>query len=402
MDSSVLLHAVARLYPDRTIALHANHALHGDALQWQRHCARCCELWSLPLRSETLSISARGDGPEAEARAARYAWFETQVGAGDVLLLAHHLDDQVETLLLRLLRGAGLHGLSGIPVQRPLGQGGLLRPLLGLPRDALRTYAQHEMLEWIEDPSNADSAYDRNFLRRDVLPIIETRWPGYRNTLGRAAGHLRAVADQQPVTAPRLLRSAVGDPGFSLSTLPVADTDAAAAVRSWLRRAGLPMPAAAPLAEFLRQLRQGGGATLRTREWVLERYRDAVFCRRVLPSLPWTRQKIDIGECLEHPAFGRVSVEARGAGPPAVSLSLCFRRGGERLLLADGAHHRFKTLCQERGIPPWWRARLPLLYAGEELLALGPFLNARSATAEQLVLSWDPPLPETPDAAPLA
>jgi tRNA(Ile)-lysidine synthetase-like protein len=224
LDSTVLLHALvharAKHWRGRTVALHANHGLHASAQDWQRHCDACCRGLDVPLRSSELAIEVLGAGTEAAARTARYAWFDQHLEHGDLLLLAHHQDDQAETLLLRLLRGAGPEGLAGMPAQRDIGAGRLLRPLLSLPRQVLEDYARLHALEWVEDPSNASSDYDRNFLRREVLPLLEKRWPGYRRTFSRAATQLTAMAEQQPVAALQVCTSVVGDPGFLLAELP--------------------------------------------------------------------------------------------------------------------------------------------------------------------------------------
>ena len=393
LDSTVLLHAAAARRPGQVSALHINHGLQSDANHWQRHCERCCAHWKIALRCQRVQVVARGEGPEAAARKARYRCFENALGPGDSLLLGHHLDDQVETLLLRLLRGAGLDGLAGMPQRRPLGAGNLLRPLLSLPRAVLTAYAQEFRLSWIDDPSNGDSRLDRNYLRHRVLPLIEARWPAYRRTLGRAATRLGEAAEALPTAALAARYSVIGDPGFALSSLPEPPLDALA-IRGWLRGLGLRAPPALRLQTFLEQLREASGAQLCADGWVLERYRDAVFCRcaavtppsGVLPIVPGQALRIDgVGLVRLRPVPGLVA-------QPPLPLQLRFRRGGERLALADGHHRRLKTLLQDLAVPPWWRDRLPLLYSGDALLAVGPLCRAPQALRSALKLDWEPAL----------
>ena len=201
--------------------MHVNHQLQDQADQWQAHCRALCAGLGVPLVEQRVSLDAAGDGPEAAARRARYAVFEQLLGDEDVLFMAHHLDDQVETLMLRLMRGAGLTGLAGMPAERALGAGRLVRPLLGRPRRDLAAYAREQGLSWVEDPSNRDTTPDRNFLRHEVLPLLAARWPGYRETVGRAAAHLadagKLLGYHYPLPDTRY--SCCGDPGLALEAL---------------------------------------------------------------------------------------------------------------------------------------------------------------------------------------
>lgn len=394
LDSTVLLHLVATHVDLPLVALHINHQLHPDARIWEQHCRQQCLALGVPLEIRAVAVAETGDGPEAAARDARYRAFETQLGEGEALLLAQHLDDQAETLLLRLLRGAGREGLAGMPVRRNLGRGWLLRPLLDVPRSILHDYALEHDLSWIEDPSNSALRFDRNYLRHEVMPLLEKRWPAYRRTFARSAGHLSHTVNAGWDAAPPLRCSAVGDPGFAVSDLPRERKDVAHALRCWLRGRGLRMPSSAQLEEFLVQLSSGAGAQLRTRSWVLERYRDAVYC--YLPCVFEPPPSIDmyLGRSVVIGSVGRVTLADGGDEPPAVSLtySLRFRGGGERLRQADGSHADLKTLFQSLQVPPWWRARTPLLFCGESLLAVGRFRRAALPEADSLALCWEPEL----------
>lgn len=196
LDSVVLLHLLhkTRLAPGLVVsALHVHHGLSAQADEWAQFTARLCEEWSIPFSVRHVAVKPQGDGLEAAARAARYGAFEQS--DADVLLLAHHANDQAETVLFNLLRGSGVSGLSGMPVQRMLGEKLIVRPLLGVGRAELLTYAQAHGLHWVEDESNASLAFSRNHLRHAVLPQLAKRYPSVVSTLARTAGHL-AEADQ--------------------------------------------------------------------------------------------------------------------------------------------------------------------------------------------------------------
>ena len=386
LDSTALLHLLVawrRGRPDAPplVALHVNHGLQAAAAEWANHCGWVCRVLDVPCTVLPARVDSQGEGPEAAARAARYAAFEQQLEPGAVLFLAHHLDDQVETLFLRLLRGAGVDGLAGMPRARDLGEGRLCRPLLHVPRSSLQAYVGAHGLSVIEDPSNTDTGLDRNYLRHNVLPIVEQRWPGYRHTVARAAEHL-ATASAGLASAALLLptlHSAGGDPGVALSelsSLPAAE--AALALRNWLRARQLPMPDQAPLLELLRQLREAAADSapeLDAGSYVLRRYRDGLYLVPRLCETPPARQPITPGETLTLQGIGRISLERSEEGFWLAAdevLELRFRRGGERCRpVGRNRSASLKKLLQESALPPWWRDRLPLLFLDGELLALG-------------------------------
>ena len=421
-DSTALLHAAVTLWPEQVTALHVNHGLLPEAALWARHCERCCRAWRVPLRTLGVRVDNRGQGLEAAAREARYACFEGELGRGDVLLLGQHRDDQAETVLLRLLRGAGPEGLTGMPRERALGRARLIRPFLSLPRATLEGYNSAHNLPLVRDPGNADVRHDRAFLRREILPRLAARWPACAERLASAADLLREQGELLAVPPLARACSVTGDPGFTLASLPQQAPLAACALRRWLRELGLPMPARAQLAEFLRQLRGGGGASLHTRAWRLARYRHAVYVyapmlehsesensesehtepqsrapaaghganrqrARPAPALP-----VVVGLPLTLPGAGEVLVQGVAAG---LELRLRRRRPGDALRGADGHRKTLKNLFQQHAVPPWWRARLPLLVAvsggAEELLCVAGIARSASARARGLSLRWSPP-----------
>ncbi|MEH6586045.1 MAG: tRNA lysidine(34) synthetase TilS [Halioglobus sp.] len=390
-------------------AIHINHGIQAQAADWENHCAWICRFLNVPFLPLAADVEVEGRGLEAAAREARYALFEDQLGEGELLFLGHHQDDQVETFFLRLLRGAGLEGLSAMPRQRDLGRGQLFRPLLDFTRPQLETYVQAQGLRCIDDPSNEDITLDRNYLRQEVLPLLAGRWPGYRQTITRASGHLAAAsgAREQSVSIPETIYSEFGDPGLPLSMLESCDDrEVALVLRGWLKLGHYQAPDQSILDEFLRQLRlaaRDAKPQLNTGNYRLQRYQEGIFLLpeavevldEVLPLAP--------GETLALPGIGRVSLqrcEGKGIWLAAdEELLLQWRDGGERCRLAG--HKRSKSLkkvLQEAQVPPWWRQCVPLLYLGDELLGLGgvgPCHSSRWGSSGQEAeapweLVWEP------------
>jgi tRNA(Ile)-lysidine synthase len=385
VDSTALLHLLARWKranpgaPDLT-AIHINHGMQSAANEWHVHCEWVCRMLRIPLIAERVEVQPGPSGGEAAAREARYGAFERLVGDGAVLFLGHHLDDQVETFFLRLLRGAGVQGLAGVPAERPLGRGRVVRPLLQVTRAQLVAYADRHGLSCIEDPSNADTAMDRNFLRAEVLPRLAERWPGYRRTVSRAGEHMAVAAAtlDELLPAPETVASSLGDRGLPVTALRGKPDQAALALRAWLQSQSLPAPDQSALDEFLRQLREAGddaAPRLHCSAFTLQRYSDAVFLLpEDAPALP--TGSLQPGGVLDVPGVGRVTLEpADGPGLALARdewLAVGWRRGGERCRpVGRSRGTSLKKLLQEADVPPWWRDRVPLLSLDGELLAVG-------------------------------
>jgi tRNA(Ile)-lysidine synthase len=328
VDSVVLLDVLRGLAPRhgfRLSAVHVHHGLSPHADAWARFCRALCRRWRVPLTVRRVRVEKRGRGPEAAARAARRAALASL--PADVIALAHQLDDQAETVLLNLLRGAGPRGAAAMPVAGRLGPKILWRPLLGVPRTEILAYAQSRSLRWVEDESNRDDALTRNFLRLHVGPLLASRFPRWREGLARAARHMARADDR-----------------------------AERALRAFLRARGLRAPGEAKLAEMLRQLAGKGARTaIRHDGATLRVYRGRVSVDKGLD-----------GELRLRPARGR-GIDAARLERGRVTLRA--RAGGERLQLdARRPRRTLKNLFQEAGIPPWRRERLPLLYCGDELV----------------------------------
>lgn len=380
MDSTVLLHlasADAGLRTRGLRALHVNHGLHADAAQWARQCAAHCAALDVPFADLPVQVSPGGEGLEAAARAARYAALLQAQRPGELVALAHHRDDQAETVLLRLLRGAG-DGLAAMRPLRAFGTGSLWRPLLDVPRDALRDYAVHHGLHWIDDPSNQSDRHDRNYLRHHVMPRLAERWPAASGALARSAALLATQADLLAAEdARRLAQVQAGDPGTlsvpGLLAEPPAWRDRL--IRAWLAALdlpSLPTDALATVATELLPARPDARAEFAWSGAVIHRWRDHLHASFALAPLPpdWT-VTWDGRAPLALPTGGQLWLEP--AAPFDAPVRACARQGGERLRLPGRDHHtELKTLLQSLGVPPWRRARLPLLFAADgELLAAG-------------------------------
>ena len=343
------------------------------------------------------------DGIEAAARRARYGVFTGLLGVGEILLTAHHRDDQVETLMLRLLRGAGPRGLAGIEPRRPFGRGWLIRPLLDVGRSEIETYAREQQLAWIEDPANTDTTFDRNFLRHRVLPVLRERWPGLGETIPRAARLSGEAARLLDELAELDLDTAGAADAISVDALrSLSPARQRNLVRHWLRCHGVAPPAEARLRDGLRQLLAAGADRMPMVAWdgvQIRRYRDRLYLLMSDPDpshapLPnvrdWNgRGRIDLG-----PLRGGLRFVGSDAADVDVPLDwvVRFRVGGERLAMG-GRHKTVKNFFQERGVVPWMRGHVPLLYRADSLVAIGDLWQAEDlagdAAHEDIRVAWD-------------
>jgi tRNA(Ile)-lysidine synthase len=373
LDSTVLLHAATRA-PLRVpvVALHVNHGLQADADAWEVHCRAVAAELGVECVVARVQVERRGS-VEAAARAARYAAFLRHlVVPGSRLLLAHHRDDQAETVLLRLLQGRGLYGM---PAARPIGAGHLLRPLLDHPRSALQAHARAAGLRWIEDPSNTDVGLDRNFVRHRVLPLARQRFPALDVAL-LGALEARIAEDGLLLREPAVALDSATLPIDLLLARPPAEQQAW--LRLWLAARGCALPTGRALREFLAQLHAAPDRQprLALSRGELRRYAGRLWLVAPRPVLAHAYAIARPGR-LQLP-HGRLAVLADSAGfEPRGPLEVRFRAGGE--CIRSGGHLRpLKALFQAAGIPPWQRACHPLLFDAEGLVAV-PGIAVRDA-----------------------
>jgi len=403
MDSMVLLDTASRLatrHPFALSAIHVHHGLSTNADRWAEFCATQCAARSVPLITHRLRVAReRGSSLEASARAARYG--QLLLADVDVIALAHHADDQAETLLLQLLRGAGPHGLAAMPAFRG-GRPALLRPLLGLARATLAACAAERGLSWIEDESNADRRHARNFLRLEIAPALAARFAGYPATLARAARNQAEAAALTDALARIDAAAVVDDTGLSRVGLAALSPARARNLLRWfLREEGLRPPSEALLAEMLRKLIAADeDARIRIAQDGAEigchRGRIAVHAPTAPESeLVWHGEpEVSLpGGVL---AFERAQAEGLAmAKLERTRVTLRPRRGGERIRLgANRPTHAVKKLLQDAGMPSWQRESLPLIWADDVLAAvpgIGVALAFQAAPGESCWrVQWRP------------
>jgi len=394
-DSASLLaaaHALGgRFRGLRLRAVHIDHGLQAAAASFREACAALCAALEIPLTVIPVSIQTPpGTSIEAAARDARYAALGEELKAGECLLTAHHREDQAQTLLLQALRGAGLKGMSAMPLCRPLGCGWHLRPLLEVPQGELLAFGASSSGAFVADPMNENLRFDRGYLRRQVWPLIETRWPGAAATLARTAQH---AAEAQEL----LERAAAADVGrlrdgdaLSVPGLRALEQEERVnALRFWLCEAGVEPPPTARLIEALRQIFAAKADHLPAIVWgnyALRRYRQRMFLTEARPPrLAETRRWLTAEEPRMElgPQMGELCWAAQLGGIDAQRLPAHLvvrrRKGGETLKpKAKAATQSVQHLCQSQGVLPWMRDALPLVFAGEALIAVADlWLDAR-------------------------
>ena len=408
LDSAALLHALAMLKQDGdsitdvpVVAIHVDHGLHSDSAAWGEHCRSVADGLGVEFRSLAVHVQLEsGKGPEASARDARYSALHAELGRGDWLLSAHHREDQAETLLLNLIRGSGPAGVAGIGVARRFGPGWLVRPMLNVDRSDLREFAEREALQWIEDPSNTDRRFDRNFLRHEVLPRLKSRWSDIAARLQRSAGHA-GEASQLLVDLAEIDLRTLGSRSERLPIDAMSKLSAARQrnlIRYALRDLGLSTPTAMQLDRIQNELipaREDAQPLVTWPGASVRRYRNGLYLlpedlAEAIKSTPVSGAETELGTGLGSLRFEKNAGSGLRTELLEQGLRIEPRRGGEEIQLQGQSHTRkLKKLLQEEGVVPWMRDRLPLLYAGDRLVAVGDLWMAADAVAAPGVsLRW--------------
>lgn len=370
LDSTVLLHALAQLrLPVQLRALHINHQISPNANRWQSQCADFCAQVSIPFYAEKVSVVNTGKGIEDAARAARYSVFEKNIARDNYLLTAHHANDQAETLLLRLMRGTGPRGLAAMAAVRALGEGWLARPLLYFTRAELAAYALTHQLTWVDDESNLDDDYDRNFLRNQVMPLLHSRWPEFKRKWQQTA-ELCAQQEgvMEEIAREDLLRSAplVERIGQSIELNVLVGLSPARKqnlLRYWLRLNNHTTPEQLHWHQIEQQIFAGRDDAQPRVAWgnvALQTYRERLYA---LPlQMPELELRMQLSDAQERP---RLKVDLP-------DLRIGYRSGGERCKPVGRGHSQtLKKLLQEYQLEPWLRDRVPLVFSGDKLVAVG-------------------------------
>ncbi len=400
LDSTVLLQLLADLARREALpplrAIHVHHGLQSAADAWPEHCRRVCTALGIPLEVVRVQVEA-GRSLEQAARQARYTAIEMRLEEGEVLLTAQHRDDQAETLLFRLLRGAGVRGLAAMPARRRLGRGWLMRPLLDVSRGELEAHARRLGLAWVEDPSNDSLDFSRNYLRHQVMPLLAQRWPQSVTTLARTAAHMteaQRLLDELAemdlaMMAPPAAYAWLPVPSLMLGPmLSLSPARQRNALRHWLASfTALPdsehwqgwesLCSAAVDATPVWRLAAGELHRCGDRLWWLS----GCWLRPVVGPVFWH----DPNQSLQLPDNG--SVRIAGVAAPA-RYEVRYRQGGEVLQVPGRGSRDLKRLLNEVGVPRFVRARLPLLYVDGQLVGVA---NLPGLRARPLAFDWQPP-----------
>ncbi|MBA53377.1 MAG: tRNA lysidine(34) synthetase TilS [Pseudomonadales bacterium] len=409
LDSTVLLHLVYEWWQQQSggwpplQAIHINHQLQADAERWQTHCVRLCQQWGIPCYSESIVVDTAESSLEQQARLARYRVFREQVKPGEVLLLAHHRDDQVETLLQRLARGSGPLGLGAMAQSHDQQGFAIVRPLLECDRAELEIYARQRGLSWIDDPSNQDETIERNFVRRQLLPLWRSLHPRLNQTLARSARLARESAELLDELAQLDRGDTRPDGGLSLERLlPLNPARRHNLLRFWLRSLGIQPPSEVILGRIVAEVALAAADAQPQVSWgdcSVRRFQGVLHgMDRPLPEaggtlipfanleqsipLPWGRLRT---------SGGKVPISRQAL--VGKELKIGFRNGGERLSLPGRPAKALKDLFLEAGVPPWLRGLWPILYADGEIACL-PGLwvcegYAPRAADDQIQFFWE-------------
>lgn len=399
VDSHVLLHLLAN-QPNlrhKIVAIYINHGLQVEADFWALHCEYQCRNLGVAFRSLFVNAKAKiGESPEEVARNARYKAFQSLLNEGDTLLFAQHREDQLETVLLQMFRGAGLNGLAAMPADCRFGRGALIRPFLNISKSSILSYADYHQLSWVEDPSNDIDEFDRNFLRNEVIPLLKQRWPSIDKTVARSAQHCADSAGLINNWANSVIYKIVDPVNYCLLIQQWRLFDQSQRrylLRYWLQMFGLKPPSQAVLQAIINQVidaRLDADPQLIIQKYQIRKYRDKLYCFPENSLFDYFK----IGEwergtlCYNlKNGFQLVLIEAQ-AGIPKLfwensSITIDKRHGGERIQLPNRqGKHCLKKLYQESGIPPWERNK-PLVFIDRELATVpGLWIDQRFLTSD--------------------
>jgi tRNA(Ile)-lysidine synthase len=396
LDSVVLLRSLAEIQPCLSVpirAIHINHGLQPQAPEWADFCRDLCRELRIPCEIIQVDIEKKsGESLEAQARHARYHAIEHCLGSGEAVMTAHHQDDQAETLLLHLVKGAGVTGLAAMPVWRSFAKGFLFRPLLGFRRKQLRDWLMEGGFSWVEDPSNKSLDFDRNFLRHEILPKLEAHWSGAVPCVARSASHQGAQVELNGALARLDFKSVNKQPEGTLAIdklLALSSSRRNNLLYWWLRNRGISVIPTQRQLDALHQnvllANDNAYPELRIDSAIVQRYRNSLYKAvfRNFPSMDGMIWKLNapliltqLGLYLEPQALLRAFSEY----DDNTVLTIRFRRGGERFKPIGSTYHRsLKQLFQEWAVPRWLRGRVGLVYQNEKLILVLGYARAEQS-----------------------
>ena len=386
IDSHVLLHLLATAKTPQLIhAIHIDHGLNTESTQWAKHCDQVAVDLGVALTVIQVTVADIDKlGLEAAAREARYNAFEQCLSENDVLLTAQHQQDQAETLLLQLFRGAGPKGLASMASQFKLGETTVLRPLLSAKQSDILAYAEQHKLEWIEDPSNMETRWNRNYIRHNVLPEIEKRWPSAAKTISRSAENCAEASELLMELAEQDLAAIGGDSSSGFLSIPkllaLSPARCRNLIRYFIELKGLALPSAVVLQHVIDEVclaKQDTVPMVAYADVEIRRFQDKLYFMSSLLEHDATQiiecNNTDDLKINDHITLSWQQTDGQGLSEALITagLTVRFRQGGEQIQLPKQSHHKsLKHLFQEWGVPPWQRDRIPLLFNGECLVAI--------------------------------
>lgn len=403
LDSRVLLDLMGlfiRCHPQHQCqVVHVHHGLSPDADIWLARCREWSARSGLAFAAEYVTVSQGARlSVEQQAREQRYQALARHVQAGDLLLTAQHADDQLETFLLALKRGSGPAGLAAMAPESSFGEGGHLRPLLSTTRAEIEAYADEQGLAWVEDESNRDTRYDRNFLRHEITPGLISRWPGLRKSVARSAA---LCAEQEALLeellADRLAQAVQADGGLAIAALG-SERTAKQLIRLWLRQQDVIMPSRAQLAQIWHsvvQARVDANPQLRWHTVEVRRYRQCLYLIRQWPDIRHWQQPCELDiPCVLPQALGTVLLQQTAQGllrlpAPDEPVTVRFNpEGVEARPVGRVGRRKLKKLFQEYGVPSWNRRRTPLVFYGNQLAAVAGLFVVEEFRGQDCDLTW--------------
>lgn len=381
LDSTVLLHLLASNadLQDRVVAVHVHHGLSGFAKDWQIHCQRVCDELNIPFIVREVEFD-RAANIEERARTARYEVFSSLLTSHDVLLLGHHADDQAETVLLQLIRGTGIDGLAAMPVFKKIGKGELIRPLLSCSRRMLNDYALLHHLVWIEDESNQNESFSRNYLRHQIMPQLQEKWPFLVSNLARTAAHCQQAIGNLDALA-QIDCAEVNKPATPLSLVALRRLSAQRVtnvLRTWIKKNNIRMPSTVNITRIIDELifSDSQACCVAWGQCSVYRYQDMLHLVMdnipVLSYVEWSSFPVDLF-LKEKKSHLQVKMGRKGLHVPLFSKVIVGFRQGKETIRLHGQTKTLKKLLQEWRIPPWLRSQIPLIYINGNLAAVVGF-----------------------------
>jgi tRNA(Ile)-lysidine synthase len=405
LDSHVLLHVLSEIKNDikpKLVAVYINHGISQDAELWAKHCQAECENYAIEFQTFAVDLSQKNNkGIEAIAREKRYEVFSNLINSHDLLVTAHHMNDQIETIILQLMRGTGPDGLVGMPQSREFSKGFLVRPLLEFSRDEIHDYALSESLDWVEDESNKSNKYDRNFLRNVIIPELLKRWPGALKTAQRAAGHqAEAKSLINEISESDLDKVCENEYGrLDLSAFNnLSRVRKNNVLRAWVKKNKLETPNAQIIENINTEVihaKTDRNPCVKWKGSEVRRYRGHLYIMKsraahdVEMSKHW-----NLEDSLKLTSGSLRAVLGKGYGIKKDmltnnSVEIRYRQGGEQIRPSGRAEkHELKKLYQEEGVLPWNRDRIPLIFYENELIAVGNLWIDHKYAAKQSEPAW--------------